>query len=209
VERRSETDTRDREYTERLIRLQRVGWKRWLDVQAPYRFNLRSLKPGFTLEVGCGIGRNLAHLRGDGVGLDHNPYSVAAARDAGLRAFTPDEFKGSEWDRPLAFDALLLSHVAEHMRRAELLALLRAHLPYVRAGGQLILITPQEVGFRSDSTHVEFMDFAFLRAVADELALAPVRDYSFPFPRVFGHVFIYNEFVSVSRKGPSLVPSAS
>ena len=196
-----DADTRDREYTERLLRLQRAPWKKWLDVQAPYRWNLRRLRPGFTLEVGCGIGRNLEHLRGQGVGLDHNPHSVAAARDSGLRAFTPEEFQASEWNRPAAFDSLLLSHVAEHMRRDQLVHLLRTHLPCVRPGGQLILITPQEVGFASDPSHVEFMDLAFLRAVAEELGLAPVRDFSFPFPRAFGRIFIYNEFVSVSRKG--------
>jgi SAM-dependent methyltransferase len=159
------------------------------------------LRPGFTLEVGCGIGRNLEHLRGEGVGLDHNPHSVAAARGFGLRAFTPEDFRGSEWDRPAVFDSLLLSHVAEHMRRDPLLDLLSAHLVYVRPGGQLILITPQEVGFASDPTHVEFMDLKFLRAVAEELGLAPVRDFSFPFPRPLGRLFIYNEFVSVSQKG--------
>jgi hypothetical protein len=37
--------------------------------------------------------------------------------------------------------------------------------------------------------------------VADELGLRPVRDFSFPFPRPFGRVFVYNEFVSVSRTG--------
>jgi SAM-dependent methyltransferase len=195
-----ETDTRDREYTERLIRLQHAPWKKWLDVQAPYRWNLRRLNPGFTLEVGCGIGRNLEHLGGKGVGLDHNAHSVAAARDRGLRAFTPAEFRGSEWDKPEAFDSLLLSHVAEHMSRAALVSLLLGHLPYVRSGGQLILITPQEVGFASDPSHVEFMDLAFLRALAEELGLAPVRDSSFPFPRPFGRFFIYNEFVSVSRR---------
>lgn len=194
-----EADTRDREYTERLVRLQRAPWKKWLDVQAPYRWNLRRLRPGFTLEVGCGIGRNLEHLRGQGVGLDHNPHSVAAARAAGLRAFTPGEFRGSEWDRPSAFDSLLLSHVAEHMRRGALMDLLREQLPHVRSGGQLILITPQEVGFASDPSHVEFMDLAFLRGVADELGLERVREFSFPFPRAFGRLFIYNEFVSVSR----------
>jgi len=199
-----EADTRDREYTDRLIRLQRAPWKKWLDVQAPYRWNLRRLSPGFTLEVGCGIGRNLEHLRGQGVGLDHNPHSVEAARQSGLRAYTPEEFRGSDWDKPAAFDSLLLSHVAEHMHRKELLSLLRSHLPHVRPGGRLILVTPQEMGFASDPTHVEFMDLAFLRAVADELGLLPERDYSFPFPRAFGRLFIYNEFVSVSRrpKGP-------
>jgi SAM-dependent methyltransferase len=195
-----EADTRDREYTERLIKLQRAPWKRWLDTQAPYRWNLRRLRPGFTLEVGCGIGRNLEHLKAQGVGLDHNPHSVAAARAVGLRAFTPEAFRDSEWARPAVFDSLLLSHVAEHMHRDQLLAVLSAHLTYVRPGGQVILITPQEVGFASDSSHVEFMDFAFLRAVATELHLEPIRDFSFPFPRPFGHIFVYNEFVSLSRK---------
>ena len=195
-----EVDTQDREYTRRLVRMQRVWWKRWLDVQAPYRRNLLQLQPGLTLEVGCGIGRNLRHLGGNGVGVDRNPYSVRAAREWGLRAYTPDEFHGSEWDHPARFDSLLLSHVAEHMHRGQLLSLLREHLGYVRSGGQLILITPQEVGFRSDPTHVEFMDTAALRSVADELGLLPVRDYSHPFPRAFGRVFIYNQFVSVSRK---------
>jgi len=196
----TESDTRSREYTERLVRLQRASWKRVLRVQAPYRWNLRRLRPGFTLEVGCGIGRNLEHLDGNAVGLDLNPFSVAEARRSGLRALTPAEFAASSWCRPAAFDSLLLSHVAEHMRREELLALLREHLAYVRPGGLLILVTPQEVGFRSDPSHVEFLDTAALRSVADTLGLVPVRDYSFPFPRFFGRLFVYNEFVSVSRR---------
>jgi SAM-dependent methyltransferase len=191
---------RDREYCERLVRLQHSGWKTHLHVQAPYRWNLRRLEPGFTLEVGCGIGRNLAHLDGNAIGIDTNPYVVAEARRAGFRAFTPEEFAASEWNRPGAFDTLLLAHVAEHMRRDQLLELIREHLPRVRPEGKVILITPQEAGFRTDSTHVEFMDLGVLRAVSRELGLLPLRDYSFPFPRVFGRLFAYNEFVCVSSK---------
>jgi hypothetical protein len=134
------------------------------------------------------------------VGLDLNAAVVSAARKLGFRAFTPEEFRGGEWDKPESFDSLLLSHVAEHMRRDQLLDLLRAHLGYLRPGGQLILITPQEVGFRSDHTHVEFVDFAALREIVAALALKPVREHSFPFPRFVGRLFIYNQFVSVSRK---------
>jgi len=195
-----EDDTRQRAYTERLIQIQRTRWKRMLDVQAPYRWNLRRLRPGFTLELGCGIGRNLANLGGHAVGLDHNPCSVEEARRAGFQAFTPAQFLQSGFARPHAFDALLLSHVAEHMRREELLDLLRDHLDYLRPGGLVIMETPQERGFRSDPTHVEYMDLSFLRGVADELGLRCVRDYSFPLPRLFGRVFVYNQFVSVSRK---------
>ena len=194
------TDARDREYCERLVRLQGSKWKTLLHVQAPYRWNLRRLDPGFTLEVGCGIGRNLAHLDGNAVGVDTNPYVVAVAREAEYRAFTPEEFAATEWNRAGVFDSLLLAHVAEHMRRDQLVELLQGYLPQLRSGGKLILITPQEAGFRTDSTHVELMDLHRLRGVCDELGLLPVRDFSFPFPRVFGRVFAYNEFVSVSRK---------
>jgi SAM-dependent methyltransferase len=195
-----DSDTRSREYTERLVRLQHSRWKRLLRPFVPYRWNLRGLRPGFTLEIGCGIGRNLDYLDGNAIGLDLNSHSVAAARRLGFRAFTPDEFTASQWCRPGAFDSLLLSHVAEHMQRAELLSLLRQHLGFVRSGGRLILETPQELGFRSDPSHVEFLDSAALREVVDALGLVTTREYSFPFPRFFGRLFIYNEFVSVSRK---------
>jgi len=122
------------------------------------------------------------------------------AREAGFRAFTPEEFAASEWNRAGAFDSLLLAHVAEHMRRDQLLELIQEYLPHVRSGGKVILITPQEAGFRTDATHVEFMDLGRLRGVSDELGLLPLCDFSFPFPRVFGRVFAYNEFVSLSRK---------
>jgi SAM-dependent methyltransferase len=182
-----------------------VYWKRLLHVQAPYRWNMRRLGLGFTLEVGCGIGRNLEQLDGNAIGIDLNRFCVEEARRRGFRAFTPEEFDASQWSRANLFDALLLAHVAEHMRRDELVELLRGHLDAVRPGGRVVLITPQEAGFRSDPTHVEFMNLATLREVADELALERERDSSFPLPRAFGRLFRYNEFVSVSRKpwGPA------
>src|SRR5436853_7487948 len=96
----------DERYAERLVRLQTARWKQWLDVQAPFRWNLRRLDPGFTLEIGCGIGRNLLHLPGQSVGVDTNAHCVRAARARGLNAFTPDEFRRSaEYNRPAPFDA--------------------------------------------------------------------------------------------------------
>src|SRR5712691_2234266 len=93
--------THGKEYAERLIRLQTAPWKRWLDVQALHRWNLRRLDPGFTLDIGCGIGRNLLHLRGHSVGVDINEHCVRAARARGLTAFTPGELRQSaEYNRP-------------------------------------------------------------------------------------------------------------
>src|SRR4030095_714662 len=88
------------EYTERLDRMGNARWKRALNAQAPYRWNMRRLHLGETLDVGCGLGRNLQHLEGHGVGVDTNPTSVEICRSKGLEAFTVEEFLGSELAAP-------------------------------------------------------------------------------------------------------------
>jgi SAM-dependent methyltransferase len=195
----SVSSTLGKAYTERLVRKQMVWWKRLFDVQAPYRWNLRRLEPAFTLEIGCGIGRNLLHLKGQGVGVDHSNHSVEIARRRGCLAFTPDEFEHSIYSLPGTFDSLLLAHVAEHMTSAEATSLLRGYIPRLKTNGKIIIITPQERGFRSDATHVEFVDWVRIRSILSPLGFTPVEEYSFPLPRFCGNLFIYNEFVSVSR----------
>lgn len=193
--------THGEDYAERLIKLQTARWKRWVDVQALFRWNLRRLDPGFTLDIGCGIGRNLLHLPGQSVGIDVNEHCVRAARARGLTAFTPAEFRRSaEYNRPARFDAILLAHVAEHMTEDQAAALLQEYEALLRPGGKLIVISPQEAGFRSDPTHVELMDFGRLARISDRLGFQPERAFSFPFPRWVGTLFTYNEFVVVTRK---------
>ncbi len=193
--------TTDAGYAQRLTEAGDVWWKRLLDVQRPYRAHLKSLRLGLVLEIGCGVGRNLGHLGAEhAVGVDHNPHAVAEACARGLRAFTPAQFRASSWATPGRFDALLVSHVLEHMTAGEGSALLRAHLEYLRAGGRCVVITPQEAGFRSDPTHVELIDFARAEAVVRDAGLTPLRQYSFPFPRAAGRLFKYNEFVTLARK---------
>lgn len=194
------TDTAQDAYTERLKRLEGARWKRLLDVQAPYRWNIRRLELGFTLDVGCGIGRNLHHLRGHGIGVDHNPASVETCRARGLTAFQTDDFLAQAEQYVGRFDALLFAHLLEHVPESDLPGLMRAYLPFLRPGGRVVMITPQERGYRSDPTHVRFMGFDELVQLAEQLGLEVERRYSFPFPRFAGLVFPYNEFVVVARK---------
>lgn len=182
-------------YAERLLRLQTPLWKRVLDVQAPYRWNLRRLKPGRMLDIGCGVGRNLAHVP-DAVGVDPNPACVAAARGRGYRAYTPDELD----EPPGSFDSLLIAHVLEHLTPAQADALFEANLRLLRPGGKVILITPQERTFAMDPTHIWFVDFQVLAALAERWGLAGERAYSFPLPRWMGRFVPHNEFVVVARK---------
>jgi 2-polyprenyl-3-methyl-5-hydroxy-6-metoxy-1,4-benzoquinol methylase len=193
-------NTKQLTYTNRLLNKQKAGWKVFFDVQAPYRWNLQRLKPGFTLDIGCGIGRNLINLKGRGVGIDHNLESVKIAQKLGLTAFTCEEFKTSPYNQPQQFDSLLLAHVAEHMTQGEVIDILQQYTHLLKPKGKLIAIAPQEAGYKSDATHVEFMNFDKLRNIARQSGFKTAKEFSFPFPRVFGRLFIYNEFVSVSYK---------
>ncbi len=185
-------------YAERLK--SHLSWlRRLLHVQAPYRWNLRRLKPGYTLDVGCGLGRNLAHIDGRGVGVDPNPACLREALAAGFKAYSPEDFAVSPEAKPRSFDSLLVSHVLEHVDFETAEALLRQYLPFVKPGGRVILITPQELGYAADSSHAHYMDFAELRRLADLTGLKVEREYSFPFPRFMGRLFRYNEFILTAR----------
>jgi SAM-dependent methyltransferase len=187
------------DYAERLHRLDTSWWRRTLNVQAPYRWNIRRLHLGRVLDVGSGLGRNLAHLGNNGVGVDHNAESVAIARARGLNAYTSEEFPHTEYAVPGSFDSMLLAHVVEHVDPDFAVELVRMYLPYVKPGGNVLFITPQERGYASDATHVTFTDFEGLHRLADRLGLAVEREYSFPLPRFAGKVFTYNEFVVLTR----------
>ena len=192
----TETDA----YTERLQTLSGARWKRALNVQAPYQWNLRRLSLGATLDVGCGIGRNSGSLGLGSVGVDHNPFSIEQCRRQGFEAYLSDEFFARFPAGTRLFDSLLVAHVFEHMSFAQDVEILKQYTPYLKPRGRAVFITPQEAGYASDATHVEFMPFERLEEIARAAGLSPERAYSFPFPRFVGRFFKYNEFVFVSRK---------
>jgi len=189
-------DTGTDAYAARLVGLQDRGWKRRLRRLDPYRWNIRRLCTGRTLDLGCGIGRCLAHLDGRGVGVDHNPEAVRVARSRGLRAVLPGELD----EPPGSFDTLLVSHVLEHLDADAGAELLRAHLDWIRPGGRVVLITPQERGQASDPTHVRLVDAAAAHDLCARVGLVVERTSSFPFPRWAGRLWIYNETVVVARR---------
>lgn len=192
-------DTQGEEYAERLRSKQDVWWKRALDVQRPYRWNLRRQELGRTLDVGCGIGRNLTTLSRDSVGVDHNKESVAEARRRGFTALDTDQWAESDLRVPGSFDSLLLAHVIEHMDEPTAVALMEEYLPYLKPGGKVFFICPQERGYASDETHVRFVDLDGLADLSRKVGLEPVSRFSFPFPRAAGKVFLYNEFCLLAR----------
>lgn len=193
-------DTTSEAYARRLQVREGARWKQLLDVQRPYRWNLRRLRLGRTLDVGCGIGRNLATLEAGSLGVDHNTSSVALARSRGVDAITTDEFEAHRPQPPdqPEFESLLFSHVLEHMTREEGIGLLEHFLPYARR--TVAVICPQERGYATDHTHVTFLDGSDIAGMLEQVGLRTRKVASFPFPRVAGKVFTYNESVVLADR---------
>lgn len=185
--------TEGEDYARRLERAQLVWWKRVLPVQLPYRWNLQRQKLGITLDVGCGLGRNLAHLPKGSVGVDHNVRAVEVARSLGLDALTVEDFEVRAEQMVGRFDSILLAHIIEHMSPQDADALVTGYLPYLKSGGKVFIVCPQERGFRSDPTHVWFVRHRDLNDMCLRVGLVPEASFSFPFPASFGRLFIYNE----------------
>lgn len=193
-------ETHSQDYAHEMAAVAGKRWKRVLNVQAPYRWNARRITKGRVLEVGCGIGRNLAALD-DSVGVDHNPDSVALARRAGLRAWTTSEWPSCADAVPQSFDTLLVAHVLEHLTVEVGRQLLETYVPFLRPTARLVLICPQEAGFRIDPvTHIRFLTGDDLAGHARRAGFQVRSSGSFPFPRWAGKVFTYNEFVLVADR---------
>jgi 2-polyprenyl-3-methyl-5-hydroxy-6-metoxy-1,4-benzoquinol methylase len=195
-------DTSELAYKTRLVSKD-AKWKRILDVQRPYRANLKKLGIDNVLDVGCGIGRNLQNLSRIGVtavGVDHNEHSVAEANSRGFKAFTLENFKQQYGVDQPTFDSILISHVLEHMPEQDAINVLKEYLPYLKPGGRVIVITPQEAGYKTDPTHVNFVDLEVSQRMIEQAGLTYEHGYSFPFPRWLGKLFPYNEFVAVCHK---------
>jgi SAM-dependent methyltransferase len=193
-------DTRGEDYARRLQAKEQVLWKRVLNVQAPYQRNIRRQGLGRTLEVGCGIGRNLATLAAGSVGVDHNAASIEIARSRGMVALTTAEWAESDLRVPESFDGILVAHVIEHMPAEEGEQVMRSYLPYLRPGGKVFFICPQERGYASDPTHVRWTTGQDLEDLSRALGLQPEPWRSFPFPRWAGKPFVYNEFHVLATK---------
>lgn len=166
---------------------------------------LALLDPGArrVLDVGCGAGDNAALLEARGCevhGITHSHAEAALAAPHLARAWVfdvegpwPAELEGER------FDALVFSHVLEHLRRPS--QVLARFCRLLRAGGSVLIAVPNVLGWRQrlsflagrfeyaesgvlDSTHLRFFTFF----TADALLLADAPELQLELKRVTGSV---------------------
>lgn len=186
--------TQEKEYADYLVNAQNSGWKSRIDVQKPYRKKLQSLSLGKTLDIGCGIGRNLKALPKGSVGIDHNSYMIKSLNNEGYTAFTTSSFKKSKYAKLKNFDTLLFAHIIEHMTPEEAKKMIQDYLKFLKQGGYVLIICPQKKGFSKDSTHVHFHNRDTISNILSEIGLTLQSALSFPFPEIFGSFFAPNEY---------------
>ena len=193
--------TNQPDYCQRLLGSDK-RWKQILNVQYPYRRALQKMHLRKTIDIGCGIGRMLAWLDKDSIGVDHNPTSIDICLSKELNAATSEKFGEMTRSKKIdskSFDNLLLAHVLEHLEAKEQIEIIESYLPFLKKNGGVLIITPQEAGYASDPTHVTFTDFERVREILNVLNLEVSSQKSFPFPRAFGKYFMYNEFHTYAR----------
>lgn len=115
-------------------------------------------RTGAVLDVGCGVGRNIALLKRLGfmqvVGVEKNERLVLENRKQGINCVTPDELEAAGESH--TYDLLLMSHIIEHFDYVSLLQFMNTYLRKLRPGGYLIVVTPLwHDCFYNDFDHVK------------------------------------------------------
>ncbi|WP_461515846.1 class I SAM-dependent methyltransferase [Porticoccus sp.] len=186
----------DESYFLYLKRNQEVWWKSFFGLRIPYILFLKFHDLGKTLEVGCGSGRNLRHLKRGSIGVDVIEECVSYCKGRGLNAVLYSDLS----EPAESFDSILFSHVIEHLSLSEAVNLVKEYVGYLKPGGKLLVIVPQLKGYLSDETHVEFYGAEKLGDLCRRAGLLRIRSGSYPFPKGFGKYFKYNETYILARK---------
>jgi SAM-dependent methyltransferase len=145
------------------------------------------------LDVGCGAGDNMRLLAAAGrdvVGVTLSEDEARTVRESGFPCHVCDLEREELPVEAGSFDALIFSHVLEHMAWPG--AALKRHLRALKPGGSAYVILPNALQFRQrweflrgrfrysdfgimDRTHLRFFDFESARELVESAGLAVVR----------------------------------
>ncbi|CAD2260994.1 class I SAM-dependent methyltransferase [Xanthomonas arboricola] len=135
-------------------------------VRKIYLRSAQSLLRGPTLDFGCGVGELLGRLPEGSRGLEYNGATVAYCRRRGLVVDHYDGF-ADNWQLSvipdsIRFESMVVSHVLEHLEAPAAIFSNLARAARRLGVQRLLVIVPGKAGFRSDPTHLTFIDSQFL-----------------------------------------------
>jgi 2-polyprenyl-3-methyl-5-hydroxy-6-metoxy-1,4-benzoquinol methylase len=137
------------------------------------------------LDIGCGRGEFLEHLRDAGVparGIDLSPESVALCRAKGLDAETVDLFAHLASLPEASLDGIFCSQVVEHLDPARLPEMIRLAASRLEPGGLIAIETPNPeclaifaTHFYLDPTHTRPVPHPLLRFYLEESGIGRIE----------------------------------
>jgi 2-polyprenyl-3-methyl-5-hydroxy-6-metoxy-1,4-benzoquinol methylase len=171
-----------------LQRLQRrLGFAGDREAVALYQNHYASWFPakGRVLDVGCGEGVFLEHLRANGyraIGVDSSADDVAAARARGLEVVQDDALAFLARSRG-AFEGIFCAHVIEHLPTDGAVSLIEHVREALTPGGRAIVITPDPLDLEV-ITERFWLDLTHVRPYPEALLVSLFRELGF---RVLAH----------------------
>lgn len=155
----------------------------------PELVNLVGTKPCRVLDVGCGCGANLALLKKCGheaTGLTLSETEAKIVREQGLSCSVWDVTSETLPFSAQSFDALIFSHVLEHLAWPEIV--LQRYIQLLKPNGKVYVALPNVMHFMQrwqfllgrfrytetgimDRTHLRFFDFYTARKLLESVGI--------------------------------------
>lgn len=142
-------------------------------------------RPGEILDIGCGRGEFLEHLRTAGIrswGCDLDPAMVAACRELGLEVRQESAVNALNSVAPASLGGIFCAQVIEHLFPGELLRFIMLARERIAGGGVLMLesLNPQSLGVLShsyyrDLEHKQPVDPDYLSKLLEAAGFVNVR----------------------------------
>ena len=136
------------------------------------------------LDIGCGEGFFLEHLKQNGInaeGVDLSPEAAKKAAAKGLSVTCGDAIEFAE-KKPGTYDGVYMSHMAEHLDYKQITSLFFAVFKCLKPGGVFVVVTPDiknlrdiTDGFWNDPTHVRPYPIPALKQIFEKAGFAVIK----------------------------------
>lgn len=149
--------------------------------------------------MGCGVGELLRKLPAGSIGFEVNPVAVNFCNQTGLNVKHYDPVKDDyrfDMIETGVYSSFTMNHVLEHLENSEK-EIKKIFESCFRLGVKKIVFTvPGKKGFKSDATHLSFIDLNYLRihGLLTNEYFHLVKNKYFPFNwKAVGNFFTHNE----------------